>query len=327
MRAFLIFITVLAFYTPAQAAKSGGIVVQFRETSVPTVALSGKRNTGFITLYLKFSNVESIRKLCDSMPKIREVLLIGLEKKPVPVLKGKYDLQGIPARIKSLLDKAFPKNGIQKLYAIQGTFRAGKGAIKLDISKVRRVCTPLEKIPPFVLRKAYDLPAVVKSAPRQSRKPDAKKAVKLGKSLEKEIRDTAVYKIPATKSAVKSPTSKRSLNDDAEREKLERSRQLATPKIKPSDGDALMWGLGLGGLVVILLGVTVFALKSGKKNTDRRKAESRRTSERREPKAAEAETFEMPEIESGDDQGESRRNGPDRREAQDLRRKAKAKMK
>lgn len=113
---------------PAQAQEvhkekiSYAFPLQLFPFNVPFVWPNGRRGNTIVVIYLNITTPKDVKEVCLVTPRIRDTLLSLFLRRPLKVSAGKIDLDGIPERVQSLINKGL---GAKQVAGVKMTYGIG----------------------------------------------------------------------------------------------------------------------------------------------------------------------------------------------------------
>lgn len=95
--------------------------------NVPFIRPDGRRGNTLVVLYLNLPTPEDVKEVCLVMPRIRDTLVGLFLRRPLKASAGKIDLDGIPERLQSAINK---KLGAELVAGVKMTYGIGVGKME-----------------------------------------------------------------------------------------------------------------------------------------------------------------------------------------------------
>ncbi len=127
-----------AFFPFSANALAGAQEVQKEEVSyafplqlfpfnVPFIRRDERRGNTIVIIYLDLPTPEDVKEVCLVIPRIRDTLVSLFMRDPLKVSAGKIDLDGIPERIQSVINKEL---GAELVAGVKMTYGIGVGKME-----------------------------------------------------------------------------------------------------------------------------------------------------------------------------------------------------
>ncbi len=130
-----------------KAEVRGYIPIQLRSFSVPLVDNSGGRSQGPISLFLVVRGERNFVTLCHNLPRIREAIALTVDQSPILVLRGKYQLDEIGARLHRVINRALPSPMVVRLHLLPVARHLGENAVNLKLRGSSENCMGIQELP------------------------------------------------------------------------------------------------------------------------------------------------------------------------------------
>ncbi len=112
----------LAGAQEVQEEESYAFPLQLFPFNVPFIRRDGRRGNTIVILYLDLPTLEDVKEVCLVVPRIRDTLVSLFMRSPLKAAAGKIDLDGIPERIQSAINKEL---GAEQVAGIKMTYGIG----------------------------------------------------------------------------------------------------------------------------------------------------------------------------------------------------------
>jgi len=112
----------LAGAREVQEEESYAFPLQLFPFNVPFIRPDGRRGNTIVIIYLDLSTPEDVKEVCLVMPRIRDTLVSLFLRSPLKAAGGKIDLNGVPERLQSAVNK---KLGSEQVAGIKMTYGTG----------------------------------------------------------------------------------------------------------------------------------------------------------------------------------------------------------
>ena len=130
-----------------KAEVRGYIPVQLRSFSVPVVSSAGVRAQGPITLFLVVRGEKNFATLCYNLPRVHEAIALTVDQNPVPVVRGKYQLDKIGVLMHQAINRALPNPLVIKLHLLPVARHLGEAAVNLKLRGSNKDCMGIQELP------------------------------------------------------------------------------------------------------------------------------------------------------------------------------------
>ncbi len=101
--------------------KSYAFPLQLFPFNVPFIRRDGRRGNTIVILYLDLPALEDVKEVCLVVPRIRDTLVSLFLSRPLKAAGGKINLDGVPERIRSAINKELSAEqvaGVKMTYGI-----------------------------------------------------------------------------------------------------------------------------------------------------------------------------------------------------------------
>ncbi|HEC90801.1 MAG TPA: hypothetical protein ENI55_03960 [Alphaproteobacteria bacterium] len=102
--------------------KTYAFPLQLFPFNVPFIRRNGRRGNTIVVLYLDLQTPEDVKKVCLVTPRIRDTLVGFFLSSPLKAAGGKINLDGIPERIRSAINKEL---GTKQVAGVKMTYGIG----------------------------------------------------------------------------------------------------------------------------------------------------------------------------------------------------------
>lgn len=129
----------------------GYIPIQLKPLTLPVMSPDGGLAQGTISMFVIVRGQRNVTAFCRYLPRVREAITLTVDRIPVPVVKGKYQLKDTGERLHKAINRFLPSPLVVKLHLLAGPRIVGKGAIDLELPGTDENCMSIKEIPAEVL--------------------------------------------------------------------------------------------------------------------------------------------------------------------------------
>ncbi len=160
----------------------GYLPIQLRPITVLVKSPDGRLGRGTISMFLIVRGKNNVAVFCRYLPRVREAITLTVDRSPVPVVNGRYQLKNTQGLLHKAINQVLPRPLVVKLHLLPVPRMIGKGAVDLELPGTSENCMSIQEIPADVLamlkaeNQKIHKPTIAQSASRTTK---AKKSVTL----------------------------------------------------------------------------------------------------------------------------------------------------
>jgi len=259
--------------------------VQFKALTLPAISAKGYRGRTTVTPYMRVKNKDALRRVCERLPRLLDVIMVAFESDPVHLSDRQNDLAARQKDLGKRIEASIGAGVFDGFYIVQGTRRRGEGTELIRVPGGSPACQPIKYLP-------WEAPPP------------------------KEILDAANDLGGQSRTATPGAAAKTETAVEAEPQPLPRKPfpppPMAKPERLPSWVFIFIALVGMGGVMLVIgsyIGYQVAKIKR-----DRRRRE-RRLNKKKDRRSG----IERRQRDDGPPDGIERRSGKDRRSGIDRR--------
>ena len=129
----------------------GYIPIQLRPISVLVAYPNGGQGRGTISMFLIVRGQKNVAAFCRYLPRVHAAITLTIDRTPVPVVNGRYQLKDTQRRLLEAINQFLPKPLVIKLHLLPVARIIGKGAVDLELPGTNENCMSILEIPTDVL--------------------------------------------------------------------------------------------------------------------------------------------------------------------------------